>query len=156
MPAAFGAPIGGVTFAIEQVSSFYSPNMLWHAAVAAGIALYVTLVWMGTDVDPGAHSALAWPPLFLLCVWTDGLDASRLGLGLERAGGPLTAHRTACPLLQDYEVQCRESGNHIPLLVSILMPKSAQVVRMKQRRENTNHPFHASCKITENHCAFVS
>jgi len=52
--AAFGAPIGGVVFAIEQVSSFYSLNMLWHAAVAAGIALYTTLVWMGTDVDPGA------------------------------------------------------------------------------------------------------
>ncbi|KAF5832786.1 chloride channel [Dunaliella salina] len=27
--------------------------MLWHAAIAAGIALYVTLVWMGVDVDPG-------------------------------------------------------------------------------------------------------
>eukprot|EP00983_Pelagomonas_calceolata_P109187 1159531-Pelagomonas_calceolata.AAC.4 len=55
--AAFGAPIGGVVFAIEQVSSFFSPNMLWHAAVAAGIALYITLVWMGVDVDPGKSAA---------------------------------------------------------------------------------------------------
>jgi H+/Cl- antiporter ClcA len=53
MAAAFGAPIGGLLYAVEQVSSWFGVKMLWHAAVASGVALYMTLIWKGTELDPG-------------------------------------------------------------------------------------------------------
>jgi hypothetical protein len=40
--SAFGAPIGGILFSVEQGSSFYSINMLGHAFLASGIAIFVS------------------------------------------------------------------------------------------------------------------
>jgi hypothetical protein len=54
-PAAFGAPIGGILFAVEQGTSWFSTRMLWHAVLAAGVALYVTVVLM---VSPPPHNLL--------------------------------------------------------------------------------------------------
>ncbi|KAG2500647.1 hypothetical protein HYH03_001414 [Edaphochlamys debaryana] len=53
--SAFAAPIGGILFSVEQGSSFYNFNMLCHAFLAAGVALWVTLllttaVWEGADL----------------------------------------------------------------------------------------------------------
>ncbi|GAX79335.1 hypothetical protein CEUSTIGMA_g6776.t1 [Chlamydomonas eustigma] len=42
--AAFGAPIGGVLFALEEGSSFFTHRMMWYAVVACAMALYVTEV----------------------------------------------------------------------------------------------------------------
>ncbi|KAG2486586.1 hypothetical protein HYH03_014756 [Edaphochlamys debaryana] len=42
--SAFSAPIGGILFSVEQGSSFYNFNMLCHAFLAAGVALWVTLL----------------------------------------------------------------------------------------------------------------
>ncbi len=37
--SAFGAPVGGILFSVEQGSSFYSATMLLHAFLAAGGAM---------------------------------------------------------------------------------------------------------------------
>eukprot|EP00798_Chlamydomonas_sp_ICE-L_P018730 gene18730-25261_t len=41
---AFGAPISGVLFAVEQGASFFNLRMLWHTVVAAAVALFFTVL----------------------------------------------------------------------------------------------------------------
>lgn len=38
MSVAFGAPIGGVLFSLEEVSSYFPDNVMWHAFVCAMVA----------------------------------------------------------------------------------------------------------------------
>ncbi|KAL6757315.1 chloride channel, partial [Haematococcus lacustris] len=65
---AFGAPIGGILFAVEQGSSWFSTRMLWHAVLGAGVALYVTVLLMGSNqyADGLLHAPLGSPLDFVL------------------------------------------------------------------------------------------
>ncbi len=49
----FFAPIAGILFAVEQGSSWFSTGMLWHAVLAAGTALYVTIVLISVAESEG-------------------------------------------------------------------------------------------------------
>ncbi|KXZ49316.1 hypothetical protein GPECTOR_22g910 [Gonium pectorale] len=42
--SAFGSPIGGILFSVEQGASFFNYNMLSHAFIAAGVAIFVSLL----------------------------------------------------------------------------------------------------------------
>ena len=41
--AAFGAPVGGVLFALEEASSFWDDKLLWRGLVASSLAVFAAL-----------------------------------------------------------------------------------------------------------------
>ena len=41
--AAFGAPVGGVLFALEEASSFWDDKLLWRGLVASSFAVFAAL-----------------------------------------------------------------------------------------------------------------
>jgi len=45
--AAFGAPIGGVLFSLEEASTFFTSKMLWRTLMATAVATFVIAVYYG-------------------------------------------------------------------------------------------------------------
>jgi len=46
--AAFNAPIGGILFSLEEVSSFWSPELTWRTFICAIIAAYTVNIFMAS------------------------------------------------------------------------------------------------------------
>ncbi|EKX50663.1 hypothetical protein GUITHDRAFT_66769 [Guillardia theta CCMP2712] len=52
MAAAFGAPIGGVLFVLEETSNAWTPQLIWHMFTAALVAT-VSLAFIKADLNSG-------------------------------------------------------------------------------------------------------
>jgi H+/Cl- antiporter ClcA len=71
--AAFGAPIGGILFSLEEVSSFWDPTLTWTTFIAATIASFTVEAFRtaaaGVATIGGSHFGLVFS--------TDGSCSSR-------------------------------------------------------------------------------
>ena len=65
--AAFGAPIGGILFSLEEVSSFWDPTLTWTTFIAAAVAAFtveaVRTAADGDGVIGGSHFSLVFASL---------------------------------------------------------------------------------------------
>jgi len=62
LAAAFGAPIGGVLFSLEEASSYWSKKVMWRSFVCAAAATIVLALCM----DKGNAGMLFFGELFLI------------------------------------------------------------------------------------------
>ena len=56
--AAFGAPVGGILFALEEVSSFWSTKLMWRTLSATSLATITLSVLAKVTYDAGIHAVL--------------------------------------------------------------------------------------------------
>lgn len=56
--AAFNAPIGGILFSLEEVSSFWSPALTWRSFICAIIAAYTVNIFMAVNAGGFADQGL--------------------------------------------------------------------------------------------------
>jgi len=49
--AAFNAPIGGILFSLEEVSSFWSPSLTWQSFICAIVAAYTVNLFMSVALE---------------------------------------------------------------------------------------------------------
>ena len=59
LAAAFGAPIGGVLFSLEEASTYWSHNVTWRSLMCAAVAVFVTTVLRAATPKSGAWAGKA-------------------------------------------------------------------------------------------------
>lgn len=64
MAAAFGAPIGGVLFALEEAASFWNPNLILRTLIASIISSFTLNLVL--SLYHGVQYGFSYPGLFNL------------------------------------------------------------------------------------------
>ena len=71
MAAAFGAPIGGILFSLEEVSSFWDPELTWTTFIAATVAAF-TVEALRTAADGDGSTQIGGSHFSLVFTTADG------------------------------------------------------------------------------------
>ena len=73
--AAFGAPIGGILFSLEEVSSFWDPELTWTTFIAATVAAF-TVEALRTAADGDGSTQIGGSHFSLVFTTADGACTS--------------------------------------------------------------------------------
>lgn len=105
---AFGAPIGGVLFTLEQMTYFSNEHVMWESFVAAMVAA-VTLQWVnpfrtGKLVLFGVVYDRNWHHFELVPFAIIGVLGGLFGAGIERLTGMFASLRASKPWLKHHPI----------------------------------------------------
>lgn len=64
--AAFGAPVGGVLFSMEEACTHWSRKVAWRCFLASAVATFVLAQLHPKSVNPLPRVQLLWPPVIAL------------------------------------------------------------------------------------------